>query len=535
MGQPIIILREGTEETGKRDALKANVNAIIAVSEAIKSTFGPKGMDKMIVESLGDIKITNDGFTILDSIDIENASAKMAIDLSKVQNEKMGDGTTSVVIFTGDLLKRSLELIEQGVHPAIIIKGFTLALQRTLKELKNIAQEITEEDESIFLNAVKTTLNTKSIAGLKDFFGKIILDAVKIIKDEGEIFQKVEDIGIIKERGKSLHESELINGIYIQKEKINVGMPDIIKNAKIAVIKKSLEIKKTEFGAEIQIFKPEDIQKFVDQEDQIMKGYADIFANLGVNLIINENSIDDKVAAYLSKVGIAAIKSVKSSDAKAVAKATGAKKLEKIDDLTEEDLGFAGRIEFSKIGDNEYCYITECKNPKAATLLLRGGLEHSIDEAEIAVKSGIKVLAKLMDTKSFVGGGGAFEMELAKRIRAFAIEAGGKEQIAIQSYAEAIEEIPKTLVRNAGLDEINVIGELSASHSKKGNEFVGIDISDGKIGDIFKKGIIEPTIIKSQIFKGATELAMLILRIDKIISAKKSGGPGGPPPGGMDY
>lgn len=533
MVQPIIILKEGTEESGKRNALKANVNAIIAVSEAIKSTYGPKGMDKMIVEPLGDITITNDGFTILDSIDIENASAKMAVDLSKVQNDKMGDGTTSVVIFAGDLLRRALELIERGVHPSIIIKGFNLALKRTLKEFKEIGQEISEDDEKSLINAVKTTLNTKSISGLSEHFAKIILDSIRIIKDEGEIFNKVENIGIIKEKGKSLQESELINGIYIQKEKINVGMPDIINDAKIAVIKQSLEVKKTEFGAEIQIYKPEDIQKFVDQETDILKGYAEIFSNLGVNLVINENSIDDKVADYLNQVGIAAIKSVKSSDAKAIVKATGAKKLQKIDDLTEDDLGFAGRVEFTKLGENDYCLITKCKNPKAATLLLRGGLEHSINEAEIAVKSAIKVLAKLMDTKSIVGGGGAFEMELAKRIRDFAIKSGGKEQIAIQAYADAIEELPKTLVRNAGMDEIDVIGEISAAHSKLGNEFIGIDISDGKIGDNLKKGIIEPTVIKTQLFKGATELAILILRIDNIISSKKMEAPGagGMPPG----
>ncbi len=470
MVQPIIILKEGTEESGKRNALKANVNVIIAVSEAIKSTYGPKGMDKMIVEPLGDITITNDGFTILDSIDIENASAKMAVDLSKVQNEKMGDGTTSVVIFAGDLLRRALELIERGVHPSIITKGFNLALKRTLKEFKEIGQEISEDDEKSLINAVKTTLNTKSISGLSEYFAKIILDSIKIIKDEGEIFNKVENIGIIKEKGKSLQESELINGIYIQKEKINAGMPDIINDAKIAVIKQSLEVKKTEFGAEIQIYKPEDIQKFVDQETDILKGYAETFSNLGVNLVINENSIDDKVADYLSQVGIAAIKSVKSSDAKAIVKSTGAKKLQKIDDLTEDDLGFAGRVEFSKLGENDYCLITKCKNPKAATLLLRGGLEHSINEAEIAVKSAIKVLAKLMDTKSIVGGGGAFEMELAKRIRDFAIKSGGKEQIAIQAYADAIEELPKTLVRNAGMDEIDIIGEISAAHSKLRNE-----------------------------------------------------------------
>jgi len=533
MGQQIIILREGTEESGKRNALKGNVNAILAVSEAVKSTYGPKGMDKMIVESLGDIKITNDGFTILDSIDIQNASANMAVNLSKVQNEKMGDGTTSVVIFAGDLLRKSLELIDQGVHPSIIIKGFNLALRRILKELEDIGEEISLEEKPLLLNVVKTTLNTKNIVGDKDLFAEIIFNAVNIIKDEGEIFSKVEDIGIVKEKGKSLQESELINGIYIQKEKINAGMPDVISDAKIAVIKKSLEIKKTEFGAEIQILKPEDIQKFVDQETKIVKGFANTFSKLGVNLVVNENSIDDKVGDYLSKTGISAIKSVKGSDAKALSKATGAKRSGKIEDLTEDDLGFAGKVEFGKIGENDYCFITECKNPKAATLILRGGLEHSINEAEIAITSAIKVLAKLMDTKSIVGGGGACEMELAKRIRDYAIKAGGKEQIAIQAYANAIEELPKTLVRNAGLDEIDVIGELSASHSKKGNKWIGIDISDGKIGDNLKKGIIEPTAIKTQTFKGATELAILILRIDNIISSKKVGGPGagGLPPG----
>jgi thermosome len=529
MSQPIIILKEGTEKTEKRDTLNRNVNAILAISEAVKTTYGPKGMSKMIVDPMGDIKITNDGFTILDSIDVENVSAKMAVDLSKVQNHKMGDGTTSIVVFAGELLKRCVELIEQGVHPSIIIKGLNSALNKTLEELGDIGEEVSSSDEKMLLNIVKTTLGTKSLAGMKDFFAKIVLDAIKIITDEdSDVYSKVEDIIVVKEQGKSLHESELINGIYIQKEKLHPGMQEVISDAKIAVIKKSLEIKKTEFGAEIQIHNPDDIQKFLDEEEKIMKGYAETFVKLGVNLVINENAIDDKVAAQLAKEGIAAIKSVKGSDAKAVAKAIGAKRADKIDDLTEDDLGFAGRIEFKKIGDNDYCCVTQCKTPKAASLLLRGGLEHSIDEAEVSLTSAIKVLAKLLDTKSVVGGGGACEMELAKRVREFAIKAGGKEQIAIQAFADAIEELPKTLVRNAGLDEINIIGELSAAHIKEGSKWFGIDITDNKIGDNYKKGIIEPTAVKEQLFKSATELSTLILRIDEMISAKQHGMPGGP-------
>lgn len=527
MGQQIFILREGTEKTERRDTLHQNVNAILAISEAVKTTYGPKGMSKMIVDPMGDIKITNDGYTILDSIDIENVSAKMAVDLSKVQNQRIGDGSTSVVVFAGALLNRCVEMIEQGLHPSIIIKGLNLALKKTREELKNISQDIAEGDEQVLLNVVKTTLGTKTIVNLKDFFAKMVLDAIKIIKiDKEEVFSKVDNIVFVKEQGKSLTESELVNGIYFQKEKIHPGMPDIITNAKIAVIKKSLEIKKTEFGAEIQIRNPDDIQKFIDAEEKIIQKFADIFEKLGVNLVINENSIDDKVGGQLSKVGISAIKSIKGSDAKAVSKATGATRSEKIDDLTVDDLGFAGRVEFKKIGDNDYCCVTECKNPKAASILLRGTLEHTIDDAEVALISAIKVVAKLIDTKSIVGGGGACEIELAKRIKDFAIKSGGKEQIAIQAFAEALEELPKTLARNAGIDEINIIGELSASHAVDGNIWVGIDINDGSIGDNFTKGIIDPSAVKEQLFKSATELAVLILRIDEMISSKQHSTPG---------
>ncbi|MFX1588420.1 MAG: thermosome subunit beta [Promethearchaeota archaeon] len=522
MSVPILILKEGTEETKEREARTQNINAIMAITEMVKSTLGPKGMNKMIVDSVGDINITNDGAEILKKLDIENVAANMMVNVAKAIDEEVGDGTTSAVIFAAALLSNALELIEQDIHPKPITHGFKLASDKAIEILDKIAAKISKEDDKKYIDAAITAMNSKDIVAAKDHFAKLALDAIKHIADEdGNVFSKVGNVKIVKAPGKSLKESELINGVYIQKEKVNPAMPDIIKNAQIAVIRRKLDVKKTEFDAQIRISAPSDIQKFLDQEEKILKDYLKIFNDLGVNMVINSQDISDKFGAYLAREGIIAIKNLGDSDMNAVLKAVGAKRVDDLLSLSEEDLGYAETVKFEKIDKDDYTILTGCKNPKAVSILLKGGLDKLLNSAELALKDVLSVIAKIMDTQSVVAGG-AIYLELAKKLRGYANEISGKEQLAINAFALALEEIPKTLIKNAGLDEIDKLTELRASHKTDEDKWYGIDTITNTIGDNFKKGIIEPTVLIRHIIKSGSELANLILRVDRIINAKGS-------------
>lgn len=521
---PIIILREGTEETREREARTQNINAMVAIAETVKSTLGPKGMDKMIVDSLGDVMITNDGAKILDKLDIEHVAAQMMVNLAKSIDTDIGDGTTAAVVFAAALLDNALELIEQSIHPKHISYGYKLASDRSLKILEEITERISIDDDVVLRNAAMTAMNSKEIASLKEFFADLALKAVKQISDD-ETFSKLDSIKIVKSPGKSLKDSELINGVYIKKEKINLTMPDILKDVKIAVIRRKLDVVKTEFDAQIRISNPADIQKFLDQEDKILQDYMKVFKDLGVKLIINNQDISDKFAAYLAKEGIAAIKSLGDGDMKAVIKAVDAQRVDDIAGLSEADLGYAALVKFEKLGDDDYCLLSGCKNPKAVSILLKGGLDKILDTAEIALNDVLSVIAKIIDTKKVVAGGGAVYIELAKRLRTYATEISGKESLAVSSFALACEEIPRTLIRNAGLEEIENMTELRAAHKTDADKWIGIDTITNTIGNNWEKGIIEPTQLIIHIIKSSAELANLILRVDRIISAKSSGGP----------
>jgi thermosome len=521
MSVPILILKEGTEQTKEREARTQNINAMMAITEMVKSTLGPKGMNKMLVDSVGDINITNDGAEILKNLDIENVAANMMVNVAKAIDEDVGDGTTSVVIFSASLLSNALELIEQGIHPKPITHGFKLANDKALEILNNIAEKISKDNDKIYIDAAITAMNSKDIVAVKEYFAKLALDAVKHIADgDGDIFSKVGNVKMVKAPGKSLKDSELINGVYIQKEKVNPAMPDLIKNAKIAVIRRKLDVSKTEFDAQIRISDPADIQKFLDQEEKILKDYLKIFKDLGVNVVINSQDISDKFGAYLAREGIVGIKSLGDSDIKAVLKATGAKRVDDLISLSEDDLGYAETVKFKKIDKDDYTILTGCKNPKAVSILLKGGLDKILNSAEIALKDVLSVIAKIMDTQSVVAGGGAIYLELAKKLRDYANEISGKEQLAINAFALALEEIPSTLIKNAGLDEIDKLTELRAAHKTDEDKWVGIDTITNTIGDNFKKGIIEPTVLIRHVIKSGSELANLILRVDRIISAK---------------
>ncbi len=520
---PIIILKEGTEEVREREARKQNISAMVAIAETVRSTLGPRGMSKMLVDSLGEVTITNDGAEILKTLDIENIAANMMVNIAKSIDEDIGDGTTSAVIFSATLLKNALELIEQGIHPKPITHGYKLAADKALAIIKEIATKISNEDDVVFKNVAKTAMNGKDIAPLKDFFADLALKAMRqVTDDDGKTFNKVSNVKIVKAPGKSLHDSKLIKGVYIQKDKVNTMMPDVIKNAKIAVIRRKLDVKKTEFDAQVRISSPSEIQKFLDQEEKMLLDYLKIFKDLNVNLIVNSSDISDKFGAFLAREGIAAIKSVGESDYKSILKAIDAKLVDDLTSLSEDDLGFAEKVLFEKVGDDDYVLLTGCKNPKSVSILLKGGLDKILSTAEVSLNDVLSVIAKVMDNKMVVAGGGAIYIELAKRIKAYANKIGGKEQLAVNAFALALEEIPKTLIQNAGLEEIEKITELRAAHKTDDDKWIGIDTITNTIGDNFQKGIVEPAELVNHIIKAGSELANLILRVDRIISAKGS-------------
>ncbi len=521
---PIIILKEGTEEVREKEARRQNINAMIAITEAVQSTMGPKGMDKMLVDSLGDVTITNDGAEILDRLSIENVAATMMVNLAKSIDKEVGDGTTSAVVFCAALLRNALELIEQGIHPKPIMKGYKLAADKAVEILGEIAEKISIDDLKMLKNAALTSMNSKDIAAVKDYFAELVLKAVKHIaeKNTGSIFNKVNNIKIIKASGKSLKESELINGVYIDKEKISSNMPDVLKDVKIAVVRKKLDISKSTYDSKIEISRPEDIQKFLDQEKEMLMNFLEYFKNLGVKMIVNSQDISDKFGALLGKEGIAAIKSVGEKDIKAVLNATNANLIDNLKDLSEEDLGFAKKVKFEKIGDDNYTLFSGCEHPKSVAILLKGGLEKILHTAENALHDVINVLAKIIDTKSIVAGGGAVYMELAKRLKSYATEMSGKEQLAVQVFANALEEIPKTLIRNAGLDEIEKMTDLRAAHKTPEDKWIGIDTIKNEILNNLENGIVEPTELVKHIILSGSELSTLVLRVDRIISAKSS-------------
>jgi len=486
----------------------------MAITETIKSTLGPKGMNKMLVGSGGDITITNDGAEILKQLDIENVAANMMVNIAKSIDEDIGDGTTTAVIFSAALLGNALELIEQDIHPKPITHGFKLAADKALGILSDIAEKISKEDDETLINAAITAMNSKDIVSVKDHFAVLALKAIRsIVEEDGTIFSKVGNVKIVKAPGKSLKESELISGVYIQKEKVNSAMPDLLKNVKIAAIRRKLDVTKTEFDAQIRIYDPADIQKFLDQEEKILKDYLKIFKDLGVNVIVNSQDISDKFGAYLAKEEIIAIKNLGDDDMKAVLKAVGAKRVDDIAHLSEDDLGFAETVKFEKLDKDEYTFFTGCKNPKSVSILLKGGLEKILNSAEISLKDVLSVVAKIMDTQTIVAGGGAIYLELAKRLREYANEISGKEQLAINAFAIALEEIPRTLIKNAGLDEIEKLTELRASHKTDSDKWVGIDTLTNTIGDNLEKGIVEPAALVNHVIKSGSELANLILRV----------------------
>jgi len=531
-GQQYIILKEGSNRTRGRDAQGMNLMAARAVAEAVRTTLGPKGMDKMLVDSMGDVIITNDGVTILKEMDIEHPAAKMIVEIAKTQDDEVGDGTTTAVILAGELLKKAENLLDLDIHPTVIASGYRQAAAKAKGILDSLAYPVSIKDEDLLKKFAITAMTGKGPESIGEKLADLVLKSIKAVIDEnGKV--DVDDIKVEKKVGGTIGDTELIQGLVIDKERIHPNMPKTVKNAKIALIDTPLEIKKTEIDAKIEITSPDQLQSFLDQEEKMLKGMVEKIQKTGANVVFCQKGVDDLVQHYLAKAGIMTARRVKESDLKMLAKATGAKVSTSLDQLTKDDLGIAGLVEERKIGDESMIFVEKCKEPKAVSIILRGGTEHVVDELDRAIHDALRVVGIVVEDKKYVAGGGSTEVELALRLKEFASSVGGREQLAIEAFAEAMEVIPRTLAENAGLDPIDVIVNLRSKHeNKKGDsKTFGINVFTGEAVDMKKAGVIEPLRVKTQAISGASEVAVMILRIDDVIAASKLSGGGGMPPG----
>jgi thermosome len=532
--QPIIILKEGTKREKGKGAQSNNIMAARAISDAVKSTLGPKGMDKMLVDSMGDVVVTNDGATILKEIDVEHPAAKMIVEVAKSQDEECGDGTTSAVVLTGELLKYAGELLEQNIHPTVICGGFKLAADRAKNILNNLAIDIKPGDKKALKNIAMTSMASKGASAEKDTLAEVVVDAVTSVaeKIDGKTFVDLDNIQIQKKQGGGMANTEIISGIILDKERVHDGMPKQVKSAKIALVNAALEVKKTEVDARIQIQDPSQLQAFLNEEEGMLKKMVNLVKKSGANVLVCQKGIDDIAQHYLAKDGIYSVRRAKKSDMEKLSKATGAKIIANLEGLTSKDLGHAGLVEEKKIGDDKMTFITQCKNPKAVSILIRGTTEHVVDELERGLHDALSVVKVAIEDGKMTAGGGAAAIAIAMSLRDYAPSVGGREQMAIEAFANAIEIVPKTLSENAGLDPIDMMLEIRSAH-KKGKKYAGINVLGGKVDDMLKNNVIEPLRVSMQEIEASSEAATMILRIDDVIASKGGGAPAMPPGGGM--
>jgi len=522
-GQPVLILKEGTQRSRGREARRRNIAVAVIVAEALKTALGPRGMDKMLVDSLGDITITNDGATVLDEMELEHPIGKMIKEAAKTQEDMVGDGTTTATILTGELLRKAEELLEDDIHPTIIVSGFRKAAERALEILDEISVDVDLDDRETLRKVALTSMSSKAIGGAADHFAEIAIDAVRQVAEKrgGENFVDKDNIQIVKKEGRSLRETELIRGVVLDKEVVHPGMPKRVENAKIALVNAPLEVEKTEFDAEIRIRDPAHIQAFLDQETRLLEKMVEQVKEAGASVLFCQKGIDDIAQHLLAKAGILAVRRVKESDMEKLARATGAEIITSFEDLRAEDLGWAGLVEERKVADEKMVFVEECKEPTAVSVLIRAGLERMVDEAERAMDDALSVVADVIQTPKIVAGGGAAEAEVARQLRNYAVKIGGREQLAIEAFSDALEVVPKTLAENAGHDVLDTMVALKAAHEKENGQFMGVDIYTGDIVDMREKGVLDPTKVKEQAIKTATELASMVLRIDDVIAATK--------------
>ena len=530
-GQPVLILKEGSTRNRGRDAQKSNITAAIIVSEVVKSTLGPRGMDKLLVDSLGDVTVTNDGATVLDEVDVQNPAAKMMVEVAKAQDDEVGDGTTTAVLLAGNLLKRAQDLLDDGVHPTTVVAGYKKAADRTVEILDSIGEPIKLEDKVALKKIAMTAMHSKGLGGAREHFADIAIEAVQQVAEKrgDKMYADIDNIQLVKKEGKSLLDTELVRGVIVDKEVVHPGMPKNVKNAKIALLDAALEIEKTEISAEIRINDPTQMKAFLDEENRMMKEMVDKIKSSGANVVLCQKGIDDTTQHYLAKEGILAVRRIKKSDIEKLGRATGGKIVTNLDDLKSSDLGKAGLVEERKIGDDKMVFIQECKDPRSVSILIRAGLERLVDEAERALKDALSVVADVVHKPKVVTGGGAVEAELAKRLRDYGMKVGGREQLAIEAFGETLEMVPKTLAENAGFDPIDIMVSLRSAHEKKDGINHGVDVMKGGVKDMKKQGVIEPLRVKEQAIRSAAEAASMILRIDDVIAGAK---PPPPPPTG---
>jgi len=520
-GVPILILKEGSERRRGKDAQSNNIAAAIAVAEAVRTTLGPKGMDKMIVDSLGDVTITNDGATILDTIDIEHPAAKMIVEVAKTQDDKVGDGTTTSVIIAGELLKLAEELMDQQVHPTIIFRGYRKALVKSKELLQNLAKNIDITDKKTLKMVAETAMNSKLIAGARSHFADIAVEAVSQIRElrGDKVLIDLDQIQIIKKEGKSLLDTNIINGMIVDKETVHPMMPKIINDAKIALVNSSLEVEKTEFDAEIKVKSPDQINRFLEEEANMLRKRVNKLKEIGANVVFCQKGVDEKAQNFLAKENIITIRRVKKSDMEKLARATDAKIVNKIFEISPEDLGNAGKVEEKKVGEDNMIFISDCASPKTVSILIRAGIEHVVDEAERMIHDALSVVKAAIEVPYILPGGGATQIELARKLRAYAGTIGGREQLAIEVYANALEIVPKTLVENAGYNPVDLIVELRSKHKSEDDIPYGINIDTGKADNMFNLGVVEPLAVLTQAIQSSTEVANMILKIDDVIAA----------------
>jgi thermosome len=522
-GQLVLVLKEGTTRSRGKEAQRNNIMAARVIGEVLKTTLGPRGMDKMLVDSLGDITITNDGAAILDKIEVEHPAAKMMVEIAKTQDNMVGDGTTTAVVLTGELLKKAEDLLDQNIHPTILVSGYRKAAQKAIEAINKNAIPVEIGDRATLKKVAITSMGSKAVGGAREHLAELAIDAVKQIAEPrgDKTIADIDNVQLIKKTGRSLGESQLIKGVIIDKEVVQSGMPLKMEKAKIALLDCPLEIEKTEMSAEIRIRDPLQMNAFLDQENKMLQDMVEKIRKSGANVVFCQKGIDDMAQHFLAKEGILAVRRVKESDMEKLARATSGRIVTNLTDLGPRDLGVAGLVEERKIGDDKMIFVEKCKDPRSVAILLRAGLERMVDEAERAMTDALSVVSDVIETNKIVAGGGAIEVEMARELRNYAPTVSGREQLAVEAFAEALETIPKTLAENAGLEAIDVIVELRAAHDKPDGQYRGINVFTGKVEDMCEKGVVEPAIVKEQAIKSAAESAAMILRIDDVIAATK--------------
>ena len=529
---PVLVLKESALQQKGRDAQKNNIAAAKLVAELVKTSLGPRGLDKMLVDSLGDVTITNDGATILKEIDAQHPAAKMMVEISKTIDTEVGDGTTSSVVFAGALLEKAEKLLEKDVHSTLIVDGYQAASLKALELLAELAKSIQPDDSESLIKIAKTSMQSKLVSDDSESLSKLVVSAVLKIADKNENGYSVDldNLKVEKKSGGSVQDTALINGIVLDKEVVHSGMPTKIQKAKIALVNAALEVEKTEVSSEIRISDPSQMQMFLEEENRMLKGMVDKLHSVGANVLICQKGIDDIVQHYLSKQGILAVRRVKESDMTKLSKATGGRITSNLDDISEKDLGSAEIVQQKKIESDKWVFIEGCSNPHAVTVLIRGGSQRVVDEADRSIHDALMVVKDVIEKPLIVAGGGSPEAYLAGKIKQWADSFDGREQLAIKQYAESLESIPLTIAENAGMDPIDSLIALRAKQNS-GEKTTGINAREGKIGDAYALDIVEPLVVKEQIIKSATEAACMILRIDDVIAISGGSSAGGPPPG----